>query len=74
MKLAELRNQRILNIAEIMQRSGLSTPFVSVVAWLSLHYDGLMELMVLWNEKETQEERDNIVKDIQDLIKDIIKP
>jgi DNA-binding phage protein len=59
---------RIMEIATMMKQSGLSNEFVSLAATMAQEYEGTFDLMVLWTESSDQEEKDEIIADIQEEI------
>lgn len=53
-----------------MQKSGFSVEFISSAIRTALHYEGVADLILLWNDESSSTERDEIIADIQELIDD----
>lgn len=53
-----------------MKKEGLSVEFISAAVMTALEFEGVYDLMQLWNECTDVEERAEIVADIQDMIDD----
>ncbi len=59
---------RAYQIAADMKSTGLSSAFIAGVVKLAEYYEGAYDLLELWASEEDQEERDQIVSDLQDEI------
>jgi hypothetical protein len=53
-----------------MGKSDLPEPFVADAVQTALEFEGVFELMVMWRDEEDEQERDQIIADIQDLVDD----
>ena len=53
-------------IAARMKAHGLPAPFIPDAVRMAEEYEGLYELMALWNEEEDEVYRGDIVADIQE--------
>lgn len=62
------RNAEIISIASEMMKSGLSSKFFGDATKVAFEFEGVYDLMKLWQEEESQQERDEIVADIQEMI------
>lgn len=60
----------LFSIGAEMQKAGLSAAFVSAAIRTALHYEGVADLIFLWKEEDSPDERDEIIADIQELIDD----
>ncbi len=60
----------LFEIASKMVRAGLPENFVAEAIRTGLAYEGVADLIVMWNEENEQEEQDEIIANIQDLIND----
>jgi len=59
---------QIMEIATRMKHVGLSNQFISDVAKLAQEYEGAFDLMVLWDQEETEKGRNEVVADLQEEI------
>lgn len=59
---------KLFSIAVKMKKAGLSDSFIVQAVQTSLELEGVADLMHLWAEEKDQEERNEIIADIQDLI------
>jgi len=59
------RLDKLMNVAEAMHSSGLSTEFVFLALRLGLRYEGVGDLMVMWFEDSDPEVKDDIIADLQ---------
>ena len=60
----------LFSISDKMKQSGLPPEFISMAIRTALEYEGVADLIFLWNEEVDASERDEIISDIQDLIDD----
>jgi hypothetical protein len=60
----------IEEIYKKMLLSNLPAVFVDRTAKLAREYEGIFDLMYMWNEELSDEEKDEIIADIQDLLDD----
>jgi DNA-binding phage protein len=51
-----------------MQKTGLSESFIVNAVRYALEFEGIAELMKLWHQENEQQEKDEIIADIQDMI------
>ena len=64
----------LIRISHAMLESGLPEQFVISALETAFHYEGVSDLMHMWrDEADDQEERNEIVADLQDLIEDCAK-
>ncbi len=63
----------LFEIASKMKKSGLPESFIAAAIRVGLEYEGVADLLKLWEEETEQKERDEIVADIQDLINDCLQ-
>lgn len=61
---------RIFHIASEMAETGYSAEFVRDAINLAVEFEGGRELMQMWADEQDEEERDEIVADLQELIED----
>jgi len=59
---------KLFNIAVQMKRAGLSELFIVSAVRAALDYEGVSDLMNLWTNEKDQNERDEIIADIQEMI------
>lgn len=59
---------RVYQIAADMKNAGLSSSFIAGAVKLAEYYEGAYDLFELWASEEDQEEKDQIVSDLQDEI------
>ncbi|MGB0678930.1 MAG: helix-turn-helix domain-containing protein [Polyangiales bacterium] len=62
--------QEILSIATAMSQAGLPERFVADAVKTAIDFEGVYDLMCMWQAEEEAKERDAIVADLQDLIDD----
>jgi len=58
----------VIDIGHKMNLEGLSEEFVIAAVRTALDYEGVHDLMVLWEEETDQNEKNEIVADIQEMI------
>lgn len=59
---------RIYEIASLMKQNGLADKFIANAVEIGLYYEGVFDLFKLWASEKDQEERDQIIADIQEEI------
>ena len=62
---------RLFAIAHEMDRAGLAASFVAAAVRVASDYEGAADLMVLWSEERSPDERDAIVADLQEMIDEV---
>lgn len=60
----------LFSISLKMKKAKLPSEFISSAIRTALHYEGVADLVFLWNEESSSKERDEIIADIQELIED----
>jgi DNA-binding phage protein len=60
----------LFSISFKMKKSGLPSEFISSAIRTALHYEGVADLIFLWNDESSPQEQDEIIADIQELIDD----
>lgn len=60
----------LFDIAHKMKKSGLSAEFISSAIRTALHYEGVADLVFMWEQESDIEEKEEIIADIHDLIDD----
>lgn len=60
----------LFSISQKMKKSRLPSQFISAAIRTALHYEGVADLVFLWNAEDSSEERNEIIADIQELIDD----
>jgi len=60
----------LYHIATAMEKDGLSKDFVVMAVNTASDFEGVYDLMKMWNEEDDLEEREEIIADIQELIDD----
>ena len=60
----------LFSISLKMKKANLPSKFISAAIRTALHYEGVADLIFLWNEESLSKERDEIIADIQELIDD----
>jgi hypothetical protein len=65
------RQAELCEIGCQMKKSGLPTSFIVAVVRTAFEYEGVYDLMRLWSEHSGQEEREEIVADLQGVIDDL---
>jgi DNA-binding phage protein len=61
----------IYTIAAEMHRAGLSDVFITTAVHIAIDYQGVYDLMLMWQETEDQKERGEIIADIQDMVDEV---
>ena len=61
---------KLFEVAGRMQQAGLSDEFIAKATRLGLEYEGIADLIELWDRESDQSERDELISDIQDLLND----
>ncbi len=61
---------QLFNIAGNMQKAGLPDEFIASAIRTALDYEGVADLILMWDEEEDECERNEIVADIQELVED----
>lgn len=51
-----------------MEKAGLPESFIKDAVRTALDFEGVADLIKLWQDEEEQKERDEIIADIQDMI------
>lgn len=59
---------KLFEIAIQMKRSGLSDTFIDNAVSTALEFEGVADLMNLWNDEKDKKEKNEIVADIQEMI------
>jgi hypothetical protein len=59
---------RLYHIASLLNNVGISTKFITDAVKMSEEYEGLYDLLVLWEEEQDEETRGEILADIQEEI------
>lgn len=57
-------------IAIEMHKKGLPVDFITKVVELASEYEGAFDLMKIWIEEDSEEERSLVCKDLEEIIKD----
>lgn len=60
----------LFSISHKMKQSGLPPEFISMAIRTALQYEGVADLIFLWNDEVEANELDEIISDIQELIDD----
>lgn len=60
---------RIYEIASLMSKNGLSSGFIVPAVELASKYEGVYDIMELWEREADEIERDLLIMDIQCLLK-----
>lgn len=60
----------LFGIAHKMKESGFSADFISSAIRTALHYEGVADLVFMWEQESDPDESEEIIADIQDLIED----
>ena len=58
----------LFKIAIEMKKSGLSDAFIVTAVKTALFFEGVADLMDIWNKEKDKKEREEIIADIQDMI------
>ncbi len=59
---------KVYEVATAMNKAGLNARFIKDSVHLALEYEGAHDLMLLWVEASNDEERDDIISDLQEEI------
>lgn len=59
---------KLFEVALKMKKSGLSEEFVTTAIKTALHYEGVAELIELWDRETDASEQNEIIADIQEMI------
>jgi len=62
------KNVELIEIGHQMNQAGLSEEFVASAVRVAFEYEGVYDLMKMWSEEADEDERNEIVADIQDMI------
>jgi hypothetical protein len=62
------QKMKLYEIATLMKKTGLPDEFIANSVEIGLYYEGVYDLFELWAEEEDQEERDQIISDLQEEI------
>ncbi len=62
------KNVELIEIGHHMNQAGLSEAFVASAVRVAFEYEGVYDLMKMWSEETDEDERNEIVADIQDMI------
>lgn len=63
----------LIKVSSAMLQEGLPVRFVTAALETAFRYEGVGDLMKLWQEERDEGERDEIVADIQELVDDCAK-
>lgn len=66
--LAPHKNVELYEIGHQMHRVGLSDEFISNAVQTATQFEGVYDLMKMWSEEPDEEEKSDIIADIQDMI------
>ena len=61
----------IYTIAATMHQADLSDAFITTAVHVATDYQGVYDLMLMWQEAEDPKERDEIIADIQDMMDEV---
>lgn len=64
-KTTDEQKVRLYEIATLMENDGLDSRFIANAVKLAEIYEGTFDLFCLWVDEEDQEEKNNIISDIQ---------
>ncbi len=59
---------KLYEIATLMKQDGLPDSFIANAVEIGLYYEGIFDLFELWAEEEEQNEKDQIISDLQEEI------
>lgn len=59
---------KLFKIALDMKKNGLTDEFVAEAIKTALHYEGVAELVELWDKETDASERSEIIADLQEMI------
>ena len=62
------KNVELIEIGHQMNKKGLSEEFVAAAVQTAFEFEGVYDLVKMWAEETDEEERNEIVADIQDMI------
>lgn len=62
----------VLDILQEMRNEGLQPEFIKLLLRYVLEYEGLKDLMEMWMEEDSLQERDQIIVDLQDELEEIV--
>lgn len=71
--LTPLQDVSLFDIAHKMKILGLPVNFISSAIRTALHYEGVADLIFMWEQEDDAHEKDEIIADIHDLIEDCNK-
>jgi len=60
----------LFEIGTRMKKAGLPSDFIAAAVKIGMEFEGMYDLLKLWDEEQDQKERDELVADIQDSIDD----
>jgi len=60
----------LYDIAIQMKKAGLSSNFITAAVKVALEFEGVYDLMKMWEEETELKEREEIIADIQDMLDD----
>ena len=69
-KLTPYLKVELIEVGHKMNQSGLPHEFIADAVQTAFEFEGIYNLMKMWENENKQKERDEIVADIQDLIDD----
>lgn len=69
-KTTDEQKVRLYEIATFMKNDGLDSRFIASAVKLAEIYEGAFDLFCLWADEEVEEEKNNIISDIQDEIEE----
>ena len=67
------KNVELIEIGHQMNKVGLSEAFVAAAVCVAFEYEGVYDLMKMWSEETDEEEKNEIVADIQDMIDECLQ-
>ena len=62
------KNVELIEIGHQMNQKGLSEEFVAAAVQTAFEFEGVYDLMKMWSEEIDEDEKNEIVADIQDMI------
>lgn len=72
--LVPMQKLALFGIAERMRVAGLSAEFIASAVETALAFEGVYDLMNLWDSEDDDAERREIVADIQDMVDECTQP
>lgn len=63
---------RVYQIAAMMKQQGLEDEFIANLVEIASEYEGAYNLMEMWLAQESQDEKGEIIADLQDEIEDLL--